>query len=275
MRAGRSRGAGGWSPALLAVALAVFVLVTADVLAGGPLTALDRVISREVRSTGLPGAGWGRPWQRELDQLVNFGDREVVGSIVLLTLGWICWRARTVLPLLRLAVLAVVTVATVYGLKVAIGRPAPSGVHDVTEMLRSYPSGHTATAVVMWGVLAAVVAEHPDVGVSRRVAGVLSWLGPLLTMVGMLLRDYHWLTDLLGAAAVVVVLLQVERLALAHWRRVRRGSRLDGGAAEAAEAAGASGAAGAAGADPGRAYGARAAGGVPGAERSAGVGRGG
>jgi hypothetical protein len=43
-------------------------------------------------------------------------------------------------------------------------------------------------------------------------------------MTGLLLRDYHWLSDLIAGAAVGVVLLQVERLALRHWLRARRGS---------------------------------------------------
>ena len=92
------------SPRVLAAGLAVFVVVTIDVLVGGPLTALDGVLSRWVHTTGLPGHGWRRPGQRELDQLVNFGDREVVGTILVVVLAVICWKARTLLPFLRLAV---------------------------------------------------------------------------------------------------------------------------------------------------------------------------
>jgi membrane-associated phospholipid phosphatase len=219
---GRPRGAPGGSPALLLAALAVFVLVTVDVLAGGPLAHLDTAVSDWARSTGLPGLGWRRPGQMEADQLVNFGDPEVAGIIVLVTVGWICLRARTVLPLLRLAVLAVVAASIVLAFKYGIGRPAPSGVHG-PEALRSYPSGHTATAVILWGMLYSVAAEYPQYAVSRQVAWLLSWLGPLLVMVGMVLRDYHWTTDLVGAVALCTVLLQAERLALRHWRDARRG----------------------------------------------------
>ena len=212
------------SPRLLTGALAVFVVVTLDVLLGGPLTALDGVLSRWVRTTGLPGRGWRRPWHRELDQLVNFGDREVVAIILVAVFAVVCWQARTLLPLLRLAVLGAMTIGTVWSLKVLFARPAPSGVR-IEDALLSYPSGHTVTSVVLWGLLAAVVAEYRPRSVSVPVVEVLSWLGPLLVMTGMLLRDYHWLSDLIAGAAVGVVLVQVERLALRHWRGVRRGSR--------------------------------------------------
>jgi len=211
------------------MALAVFTVVTVDVLVGGPLSALDEALSRWVRTTGLPGRGWNRPWHHELDQLVNFGDHEVVAVIAVIVLAAVCREARTLLPLLRLAVLGGLTVVTVWGLKVAVARPAPTGV-AVEDVLRSYPSGHTATAVVLWGLIAAVVAEYRPRSVSAPVAEVLSWLGPLLTMTGLLLRDYHWLSDLIAGASVGVVLLQVERLALAHWRGGRRGSRRGAGA---------------------------------------------
>jgi membrane-associated phospholipid phosphatase len=234
----RPRPAAGGSPALLLAALVVFVLVTVDVRARGPLTHLDATISDLARSTGLPGTGWSRPGQEEADRLANFGDRDVAGVIVLVTTGWICVRARTALPLARLAVLAGVTVSIVLALKYGIGRHAPSGVHG-PEASRSYPSGHMATAVILWGLLYSVVAEHPDHAVSRQVAWLLSWLAPLMVMVGMVLRDYHWVTDLVGAAALCTVLLQAERLALRHWRGARGGPESAGRARDGCPALGA------------------------------------
>lgn len=227
----RPRGAPGASPRSLLAGLVVFALISVDVAVGGPLSRLDHRLSGWVHSTGLPGGGWDRPWQRELDQLVNFGDREVVGIVVAVVVAVMCRRARTLVPLARLVVLGAVTIAVVVSAKVAFGRPPPPAVE--AEAFRSYPSGHTITAVVLWGLLAAVVAEFPQAGASLAVARLLSWLAPVVTMVGMLLRDYHWLSDLLGAAALGVVLLQAERLVLGHWRRARRGSAAGPGGAAA------------------------------------------
>jgi membrane-associated phospholipid phosphatase len=232
----RPRGAPGGSPTLLLAALAVFALITVDVLAGGPLTHLDRAVSDWARSTGLPGTGWKKPGQKQADQAVNFGDRQVVGLIVLIAIGYLSVRARTIVPLVRLVSLSVVASAVVLALKYGIGRHAPSGVHG-PEAFRSYPSGHTATAVILWGLLYAVVAEYPDYALSRPVAWLLSWAAPVAVMVGMVLRDYHWVTDLLGAASLCVVLLQAERMVWAHWRRAQRGPAADPPAARDERAA--------------------------------------
>jgi membrane-associated phospholipid phosphatase len=218
----RPSGATG-SPVLLAAALAVFALVTADVVASGPLTRLDHLVSDWARSTGIPGPGWRRPGQREADAIVNFGDRDVVGPITLLVVGYLSVRARTVVPVLRLVGLALLAGGIVLALKYGIGRHAPSGVHG-PEALRSYPSGHTTAAVVLWGGLYTAAADHPDYGVSPAGARLLAWFAPLLVMVGMVVRDYHWVTDLVGAAALCTALLQAERLALGHWLRARRGA---------------------------------------------------
>jgi membrane-associated phospholipid phosphatase len=232
----RPRGAPGGSPALLFAALAVFVLVTADVLAGGLLTRLDHRASGWARATGLPGDGPTDLAQKLVDGLVELGDRAVVGPIVLVAIVVVCLRSRTVGPLVRLVGLSAATTAVVLALKFAVGRHAPSGVHG-PEAFRSYPSGHTATAVVLWGLLYTVVSSYPDLGLSRRVAWVLSRIGPVAVMAGLVLRDYHWITDLVGAAALGLVLLQTEKLALTHWQRARGDSAAGSPAARGGRAA--------------------------------------
>jgi undecaprenyl-diphosphatase len=203
---------------LLLAALAVFGLVTADVLAGGPLTRLDTAVSGRVRDRPVPA------W---FDRLTLFGEHVPVAVAVTAAVALVAWRARTVFPLVRLALLGPVTVAVVLGLKIGVGRQPPSGV-DPSLPWRSYPSGHTVTAVVLWGLLAAVVTEHTASPVARTATRLLGWLGPVLVVTGMLLRDYHWVSDLIGGAALGVVLLQTERLTLRHWWRAHGGSAAAG-----------------------------------------------
>lgn len=220
----RPRGAPGASPTSLLAGLVVFALVSVDVVVGGPLSRLDERLSRWTRTSGVSGHGW-------LDLPTEFGDRVVAGVFVTLAVALLAGRARTVVPLVRLAVLGLAVVGTVIPLKIAFHRPPPGGVSG--EVLRSYPSGHTATAVVLYGLLAALAAQYATSALVRRLTRVLAVLAPVLTMVGMLLRDYHWLSDLLGAAALGVVLLQAERLVLGHWLGARRGSAAGPGGAAA------------------------------------------
>lgn len=214
-------GRDGGSPVLLAGGLAVFALVTADVLAGGPLRALDGWVSGRVRAAGLPRPDQHLALRTFFGVLADLGGPTTIGVVVLAVAALLARRERSVRPLVRLAVLGVLVGGTVYALKTGIARPPPSGVEPGGPH-RSYPSGHTATAVACWGLLAALVADAYPAGAARRATRVLRLLGPLLAAVGLVVLDYHWVSDVLGGAAVSVVLLQVEPWALRHWPGARR-----------------------------------------------------
>jgi hypothetical protein len=112
--------------------------------------------------------------------------------------------------------------STVYGSKQAFGRsmPAVDVLHSSTG--HAFPSGHVATAVVLWGLLAWLAAEHGLPAWITAPLGVLRWLAPALTFGAMVLLDYHWLTDVVGGLALGLVLLRVlheiDARALRDWR---------------------------------------------------------
>lgn len=210
----RPRGA----PGPLFIGSALLVLVSLDVVAGGPLSRLDVRLSRWTRTSGLARERW-------LDVLTYPGNHLAAGLVVGAAVAGLAWRARTVVPLVRLAVLGVITALAVTELKVAFHRQSPADSYGWGYgVFRSYPSGHTATAIVLWGLLATLAARYATSDRTRRLTRVLGLALPAGTMVGMLARDYHWLSDVVAAAGLGVVLLQVERLVLAHWPRARRGS---------------------------------------------------
>jgi membrane-associated phospholipid phosphatase len=71
----------------------------------------------------------------------------------------------------------------------------------------SYPSGHVANAVLIWGLLW-FAAQHDAVPAQlRRVLGVVRWFGPVCIVLGMGMLDYHWVTDFVAGGCVGVVLL--------------------------------------------------------------------
>jgi hypothetical protein len=55
----------------------------------------------------------------------------------------------------------------------------------------------------------------------QRTFGVLRWLAPLLASVGMILLDYHWVTDMVAGLALGVLLLRavyaIDARVLGHW----------------------------------------------------------
>jgi membrane-associated phospholipid phosphatase len=204
-------------------ALAVALGVSLEVAVGGRLSSLDLRVYSWVMSSGLPSTGWRDPLHglgRALHAATYLGTREVV-PVLGLVVAVVCRHRRTLRPLARFAVLTVLVVLTVQALKVGFGRPPPLAA--VTgEDGRAYPSGHTVTAVAYWGLLASVVIELRYPPAVRRLAVYMAVVAPLLTMAGMALLAYHWLSDVLGGAAIGLVLLGVLRVvdavALTHWR---------------------------------------------------------
>ena len=208
----------------IAGALAVAAAMSLDVAVGGPLTSLDQWVFAWARSTGLPSTGWRDPLHglgSVLDVATGLGTRELVPVLGLL-IALLGRHRRTAHPLVRFAVLTVLVALTVQALKVGFGRLPPPGSVPVGEGGRSYPSGHTVTAVAYWALLAWTVVELRYPGWVRRAAITMAFVGPLLTMAGMVALTYHWLTDVVGGAAIGVLLLGVLRVvdgvALTHWR---------------------------------------------------------
>ena len=228
----------------------LLVVVTADVVLDGPLRAFDHSLATWFREHADYGAARNHGihvWQETtLLLLTEFGSPLVLpvgaGGYAVVLAG----RGRTPLPVARLAVGGVLAVVLVTLAKAVLGRTPPFDeallLSDVVpaDVLwtgdgRSYPSGHTVTAVVVWGIVAWLALSHGRSPVVRRVTGVLRWLGPVLTAVSLVVLGYHWLTDVVAGAAVGVLLLaavrEVDRRALAHLPGADRGIAGDRGGA--------------------------------------------
>jgi membrane-associated phospholipid phosphatase len=192
--------------ALLA-ALVVGGLVTADLLSRGPLERLDLRVSEIVSDWGLEESG-AYPFVWALTQV---GGRGTILVVLAGLVGYLAWRRRTWVPLLRVLVAFVVLTAVVYGIKHGIGRTAPAfpGSYLFTEDGVSFPSGHVANAVLMWGVARWLSVEYGLPGRVQRAFWVLSVVGPLVTGLAMVSLDFHWVTDAVVGAAVGVLLLGV------------------------------------------------------------------
>lgn len=168
-----------------------------------------------------------------LDYFVVLGQRGPTAVAVAAWLGWCAYRQRTLRPLLVLGVSLLLLNATVGAAKIGMGRLGPHYATHVgsNEMFAGgdiFPSGHTANAVVTWGVLA-YLATTPRVRRVASVAAALLALGVGMTTVYL---GTHWMSDVtLGWTAGLLILLvlpwfevpveRTEAWLLALWRRLR------------------------------------------------------
>jgi len=213
---------------LVVVSLLLGSLVTADLLSRGRLERMDLRVSELVSDWGLQdSAAYPLIWV-----LTQLGGRVTILVVLVGLVGYLAWRRGTWLPLLRVAVAVAVLTAGVYAIKHGTGRTAPAfpGSYFFHDDGASFPSGHVANAVLMWGVARWQAVQY---GLSAAVQRAFWWLsiaGPVVTGVAMVSLDYHWVTDaVVGAAAGIVLLGVVHALdatILSRWVHDSAGPRL-------------------------------------------------
>ncbi len=171
---------------------AALVVVTVSVVRGGAAIRLDhRVLAL------TPGRGNGPA----VPDLLAFGVVELatpalaVAVVSALTMA-ACLRTGRWAPMLLAGPAVVLMAGTVLLGKGLISRAAP----DVPGMLGgdgSYPSGHTATALVCAGVAAELLARlHPR---RRTLAWAAATLWTVLVAVALLWLHFHWVSDVLAS----------------------------------------------------------------------------
>ncbi|MFI9244557.1 phosphatase PAP2 family protein [Streptomyces sp. NPDC053086] len=144
-----------------------------------------------------------------LDYYVVLGQRGPTAVMVSAWLGWRSWRQHTLRPLMTLASSLLLLNITVGAAKLGMGRLGPHyatiiGSNEMGLGGDIFPSGHTANAVVTWGILA-YLASSPR---ARRWLSALSAVTSLGVGLTTVYLGTHWLSDvLLGWAAGLLILL--------------------------------------------------------------------
>ncbi|MDN0195900.1 phosphatase PAP2 family protein [Streptomyces sp. S.PNR 29] len=144
-----------------------------------------------------------------VDYYVVLGQRGPTAVMVAAWLGWRSWRQHTLRPLLALGVSLLLLNITVGAAKYGMGRLGPHyatviGSNEMGLGGDIFPSGHTANAVVTWGILA-YLASTPR---ARRWLSAVSAVTSLGVGMSTVYLGTHWLSDvLLGWVAGLLILL--------------------------------------------------------------------
>jgi len=219
----------GVPPALFLLACAV-VLVAA--LAGlGWL--LSKVLSHD--AVGRGDADISR-WlaghrNRDLNDVTGVTS-EVGGTLTITALAvlavavaafvWRRWRE----PML-VAVAVAGEVAIFVTVTLLVDRQRPPVRHlDPAPPTSSFPSGHTAATVVLWGALAVLASERARSALVRGLFVALAVAVPLVVAASRMYRGMHYLTDVLGGLLLgwlwLLACVRGIRLGVAH-RALRHG----------------------------------------------------
>lgn len=210
---------------VLAVALVVGTLVTADLLTRGWLERMDLQVSEVISDWDLQDSpAYPLAWV-----LTQLGGRVAILAVLAVLVGYLAWRRHTWLPLVRVLIALGLLTLVVYAIKEGTGRTAPGfpGSFFFHADGASFPSGHVANAVLMWGIARWQAVEYGLPMRVQRVFWLLSVAGPLVTGVAMISLDYHWVTDAVVGASVGLLLLGVvhalDATVLSRWVRARAG----------------------------------------------------
>jgi membrane-associated phospholipid phosphatase len=156
--------------------------------------------------------------------LTALGDPLPISAVALLGGVLLSVRARSRRPLVTTAIATVGVQVLVFGIKFAVHRPRPVPAYALdTAGGYSFPSGHSTSSLVIFGVLAWLLSGQ----LRSRYARAAVWLGAAVLVAGIgssrVYLGVHHPTDVLaawvmGSAWLVAVLVSISTVA-----RIRAG----------------------------------------------------
>ncbi|MEU1981325.1 phosphatase PAP2 family protein [Nocardia sp. NPDC019395] len=196
---------------LAALLVAGFATVTGFVLAGDALTGLDRPVYEWVLDRRE------EPFTTTATVITHAGGSLMMWVLALLACGLLAWRRETG-DLALVAGVGLSSAVLVRVFKHLVGRPRPPVGDRLVEVGEpAFPSGHSAGAAAVVGVLAVLFYLRSRHRIAARICGVCAVL--FVTSVGLsrIYLGVHWTTDVLagwalGALLVVLGVLIRRRL---------------------------------------------------------------
>ena len=193
------------------ILFAGFILVTEQVMTKSYLYHFDHWVKMLKHHTfkGMPS--------HILLAMDDLGLRSLTATVLLVTAAFIGWRFKSWRPI-YLSVSALLLLNGVVGIsKIIFGRTKPRLALDLLHAGGlSYPSGHSANALLTWGMTAYLIYRYTH---REPFNGIkLNWLVALIAVtvcVASLVRNTHWFSDLLGGVLIggslLVFLIAIDR----------------------------------------------------------------
>ena len=189
-----------------------FLIVTEQVLTKSYLYRLDHEITT-IKHHTFRGIS-----SHILLGLDDLGLRSLTATCLLVTAVVISYRFKSWRPI-NLSLAALILLNGIVGVsKIIFGRSKPRLHFDVyhTGVVGSYPSGHSANALLTWGMLAYLIFRYTKFASTRLIYlyGAVGFVTTSVCLVS-LLRNTHWFSDLMGGAflggAILVLLVALDR----------------------------------------------------------------
>jgi undecaprenyl-diphosphatase len=184
-------------PLLLGLLLAV---VSWQVAVDGPLLGVDRAVRQHTAQ--LRGSLHSATLDSLAHLLSDLGSTVPAIPLLLGAGALAAWRLRRGglprwwLPLPVAAAAAVLIPLLVVPAKAWFARPGPDGARLAPGAWGWYPSGHTTTAAIAFGVAALLLGRTVRRSWPFTAAAAVLWVG---VGAGLVWCVYHWLLDVVGA----------------------------------------------------------------------------
>jgi membrane-associated phospholipid phosphatase len=212
---------------VLAVALAGVGWVLAKVVHDDGVGRADSAVSRLLAGERTPELNDATVYTSEIGGTLTVTALAVV-AVAFAAFAWRRWREPM---LVAVAVAGEVAIFLLVTMLVDRGRP-PVRHLDEAPPTSSFPSGHTAATIALWGALAVVANEQARSAAVRNLFLVLAFVVPLLVASSRMYRGMHYLSDVLGGILLgglwLLATVRGIRLGAAHWA-IRHGGAGTGG----------------------------------------------
>jgi membrane-associated phospholipid phosphatase len=212
---------------VLAVALVGVGWVLAKVVHDDGIGRADSAVSRWLAGERIPDLNDATRYTSEVGGTLAVTALAVV-AVAFAALAWRRWREPMLVAVAVAGEVAIFLVVTML-----VDRERPPVRHlDEAPPTSSFPSGHTAATIALWGSLAVLANERARSAVVRNLFLVLAFVVPVLVASSRIYRGMHYLSDVLGGVLLgglwLLATVHGIRLGVAHWA-IRHGEDGTGG----------------------------------------------